>query len=88
MSSESCRVEVGCVSAIGAAEVTQRNRRIGALSMMDNSLDPEIHVSGPIRGATENLEMRIRLGRNQQLNPARYRELDYLIETLLRGNSG
>ena len=55
---------------------------------MDNSLDPEIHVSGPIRGATGSVGMRIRLGRNQQLNPARYRELDYLIETLLRGNSG
>ncbi len=42
---EAADIEVGSVSRVNSTVVTQGNRRLCALSVVDNSLDPEVHVS-------------------------------------------
>ena len=46
--SGAAKIEAGCVSTVHAAEITQRNGRTRAFSLIDNSLHSQRHVARPV----------------------------------------
>src|SRR5882762_6735746 len=86
--SGAAKIEIGCVTAVDPAEITQRQGRPGAFSMVKDALHSERHVTCPIFWLTLNPGMREQPAAGQQFDAARYGELHYLIETPLRRELG